>query len=1038
MNVKKIFAVIVACCIVCRILPSVNMIKDNPMIIVAAADYILGTYENITYRNYDDYIEITGCDESATEIVIPEKINGIKVTKICDYAFYKYSNLISVIIPDSVISIGRHTFNKCSSLTTVTIPKGVTSIEDYTFNECSSLTSIIIPDSVTVIGEKAFSKCSSLTSITIPKGVTSIGDYAFYECYDLTSVTIPNSVIGIGNFAFEYCRRLPEVIIPDSVKSIGDYAFAYCSEWNLLTGYFSGLTSVTIPNSVTSIGANAFYNTLWLEERKKENPLVIVNGILIDGKFCSGNVVIPEDITSIAGSAFFDCERLISVTIPDSITSIGDSAFAYCKNLTSVTISDNIAEIGSRAFYATSWLKAKQKENPLVIVNGILIDGETCSGDIIIPDSVTNIGDYSFRYCEDLTSVTMSNGVKNIGNGAFWYCSGLKSIVIPNSVTRIETDAFANSGLREITILNPECEINYNFMDRGTIYGYENSTAQAYAKKYTYYEFKSIENVPEIVITEPIITSISTTTTTTNATTISEPTTTSIVSTTTGNSITTSKIDKVNKINIKLQGKISNNISNNDYNVYSSTVKSYLFENNGKITRLEYINDEIIIEDYSFDGELLFSYSLEMPLPIFGGFFHGSNANYIIVGQENLNEDRNTEVIRVLKYNKDWELIKTNSIYGSNTVVPFESGSLRMSEKNNKLFIHTSHIMYAALDGLNHQANMTFVIDEDDMRVLDSIYGVSSNEYGYVSHSFNQFISVDYDETVYRCDHGDAEPRAITISKCSNSDDITDVLTKNVLEIKGNHGNNDTGVSIGGFQLSENKCLVVGISVDMSAENYSSDGQRNIFLSVVDKNLKNSSCIYLTSYNEKDNISVRTPQMISISSDMFLIMWEEYNNSNSNVYVKAITVDENGNTIQPKTIFNNIRLSDCQPIMTSDDTVKWYVTDNSSVNLYQINPYNIIENSLDDVNTTNTSLTTTSTDTTISTTIATTTATTEKSTSGDVNSDGVVDLKDVILVRRYYAGNLDVSINKNAADVNDDNEINLKDVVLIRRIYADS
>ena len=302
--------------------------------------------------------------------------------------------------------------------------------------------------------------------VVIKPGVTSIGDYAFQDCMSLTSVTIPDSVTSIGDYAFKGCTSLTSATIPDSVTSIGDYAFCLCTS----------LTSVNIPDSVTSIGHEAFYDTAWLEAKQKENPLVVLNHILIDGSKCSGNITIPNSVTSIGDSAFYNCTSLTSATIPDSVTSIQGCAFLNCTSLRNITIPDSVTLIGGSAFNRTPWLEAKQKESPFVVVNHILIDGSTCSGDVIIPDNVPSIGDDAFYGCTDLTSVT-----------------------IPNSVTNIIVWAFANCpNLKSVTILNPNCTIgntaatfcNGNEWDSvsapftGTIYGYENSTAQAYAKKY--------------------------------------------------------------------------------------------------------------------------------------------------------------------------------------------------------------------------------------------------------------------------------------------------------------------------------------------------------------------------------------------------------------------------------------------------------------------------------------------------------------------------------------------------------------------------
>jgi hypothetical protein len=144
--------------------------------------------------------------------------------------------------------IPSETFAWCTSLASVIIPNSVTSIGWNAFYECTRLTSITIPSSVTSIGDRAFAGCSSLTSITIPNSVISIEQRAFAFCYNLTSITIPNNVTDIAFQTFGGCASLTRVTIPDSVTKIDAFAFAFCTS----------LTSVTIPSSVTSIGGRAF------------------------------------------------------------------------------------------------------------------------------------------------------------------------------------------------------------------------------------------------------------------------------------------------------------------------------------------------------------------------------------------------------------------------------------------------------------------------------------------------------------------------------------------------------------------------------------------------------------------------------------------------------------------------------------------------------------------------------------------------------------------------------------------------------------
>ena len=273
------------------------------------------------------------------EISIPSvSPDGKKVVGISKDAFYKCTNIKSILIPDSVTSIGDYAFYGCSGLTSVVIPDSVTSIGDYAFCGCSNLTSVVIPDSVTSIGNSAFYNCSSLTSIVIPDSVTSIGDSAFYGCSNLASVVIPDSVTSIGDDAFYGCSNLTSVYITDIVAWCNIAFVDYDSNplkyaENL---YLNGelVTDFVIPDSVTSIGYSAFYG-------------------------CSSltSVVIPDRVTSIGSSAFYGCSGLTSVVIGDSVTSIGSRAFCHCSDLTSVVIPDSVTSIGYWAFEYCSSLK---------------------------------------------------------------------------------------------------------------------------------------------------------------------------------------------------------------------------------------------------------------------------------------------------------------------------------------------------------------------------------------------------------------------------------------------------------------------------------------------------------------------------------------------------------------------------------------------------------------------------------------------------------------------------------------------------------
>ena len=261
----------------------------------------------------------------------------INLNDISDYAFSGCSNLKSITIPDSVITIGYNAFEYCSNLTSVNIPNSVTTIGFAAFIGCSRLTSVTIPNSVTTIEDHAFYECSSLTSVTIPDSVTTIGICAFDNCSSLTSVTIGNSVTTIGEKTFAYCCSLTSVTIPDSVTTIEMGAFGGCSS----------LTSVTIPDSVTSIGECAFSNCSSLTSVTLSKNLIKIENDTFSGCSSLENISLPEGLISIGDATFEYCDSLTTVTIPSSVVSIGASSFSSCNNLTSIYCKATTPPIGS-------------------------------------------------------------------------------------------------------------------------------------------------------------------------------------------------------------------------------------------------------------------------------------------------------------------------------------------------------------------------------------------------------------------------------------------------------------------------------------------------------------------------------------------------------------------------------------------------------------------------------------------------------------------------------------------------------------------
>lgn len=472
---------------------------------ISNSDGVIINYEIDSSHKTAEVIQLQS-GEYGGNVVIPDVVEvddvSYLVTSIGYSAFLGCNTLTSVVIPNSVVYIHGSAFKNCNGLVSVEVGNSVRVIEDFAFYVCSSLTAITLPRSVTEIGYSAFYGCSSLITIAIPESVTDVGASAFENCVNLSSVVledgdsplsfhnydcfkkcpieslyvgrdlaeydtslfqnrstlakliIGNSVTYIGRETFKGCANLPSVTIGRSVKRIGVCAFEDCTS----------LTSIILVDGEEPL---SFHDYSYLKKCPIKSLYMGRNITSIPfSKTTLSELIVGDLVTRIGGTAFFGCSNLTSVSIGKSVTSIGHAAFSNCNSLVSIILNDGNTTL---SFGDSDYSGNCFSNSPIkLLYMGRNIDyycadngysyspfSGTSLTELIIGDSVTDIGRNAFQYCPDLVSVKFGNSVANISDGAFQTCNRLTSVVFGNSVTDIGYFAFCDcGGLTSVTFGN--------------------------------------------------------------------------------------------------------------------------------------------------------------------------------------------------------------------------------------------------------------------------------------------------------------------------------------------------------------------------------------------------------------------------------------------------------------------------------------------------------------------------------------------------------------------------------------------------------
>ena len=414
-----------------------------------AEDDILSYLE---YEINDGEVTITACDESISgDIVIPDTIESCPVTKIEYYAFDNCSNIVSLVIPEGIISMDAISF--CTNLEKLTLPASLTEITGDSFWGCESLKEVVVhkdnQNYISVDGVLytkdmtellVYPAASERTIYNIPEGVTRIWNWAFSQAYNLTKITVPDTVTDLGEGTFSACINLESIDLSENIDRIEYDVFNSCIR----------LKSIVIPASVTLLYANCFAACISLEK--------II--------FCDNCVRGYDEFENVSAGVFFGyCMSLSEVYIMNADTPLDHLGYAINPDYTK----EQIIELVDKYLY--------ERDSSEDIFSYIFGDWESHKTDDLNihgykgSTAETYANEHGFKFvpiCDHINTETINAAVADCENDGYTgdvYCNDCEEIIEYGEVITATGHADADNNYicdvceTELEVQNPEPEV---------------------------------------------------------------------------------------------------------------------------------------------------------------------------------------------------------------------------------------------------------------------------------------------------------------------------------------------------------------------------------------------------------------------------------------------------------------------------------------------------------------------------------------------------------------------------------------------------